>query len=129
MRTVATTSIDSSDKHIDSRDVAARIEHLADLEEAAKEDGGEPMDEDEAAELVKLRKLADEGISEWEDGAHLIREDEWVDYVREMLADIGTIPKDLPSWVVLDWDATAANVAQDYSTCAFDGATYYYRNC
>jgi hypothetical protein len=51
----------------------------------------------------------------------------FTDYVREMLIDCGTIPRDLPEWVEIDWDATAENLKVDYASIEIDGNTYWYR--
>lgn len=81
---------------------------------------------DEQKELSELEELESE-VSEWSDGNTLIPESEFTDYCRELLDDIGTLPKDLPSYVVIDWDATADNIRADYSTVDFQGETYLYR--
>ena len=81
---------------------------------------------DEQKELAELEELESE-VSEWSDGNTLIPESEFTDYCRELLDDIGTLPKDLPSYVVIDWDATADNIRADYSTVDFQGETYLYR--
>ena len=57
----------------------------------------------------------------------LVSELVWVDYVREMLEDCGDIPAGLPSWIELDWEATARNVQVDYTPVDYDGTTYWYR--
>lgn len=36
--------------------------------------------------------------------------------------------EDFPSWIEIDWEKTAANVQQDYSSLDWDGVTYYYRD-
>ena len=36
------------------------------------------------------------------------------DFTRNILDDFGYIPKDFPSWIEIDWEATASNVMQDY---------------
>ena len=80
-------------------------------------------------ELQPLLDLKDEGIPEWNDGATLIPERDWEEYVEYLLKDCGYISNDVPWWIVIDWSATADNVAADYSTVDYDGDTYYYRNC
>ena len=57
----------------------------------------------------------------------LISERAWVDYVRETLEDCGYIPADLPSWIEIDWKATARNVQVDYMPVDYNGTTYWYR--
>lgn len=44
-----------------------------------------------------------------------------------MLVDIGYLPKDLPSWIEIDWNATAYNVRQDYDSVEYQGDTYWGR--
>lgn len=78
--------------------------------------------------LDKLEDIRNE-VSEFEDGATLIRDDIWVEYVQELCEDIGDIPSDLPDYIVIDWDLTANNISQDYSTIEIDGDEYYFRNC
>ena len=80
-------------------------------------------------ELQPLLDLKAEGIPDWNYGATLIPESDWEEYVEDLLKDIGYIDKDFPYWIVIDWAATADNVAADYSTVDYDGDTYYYRNC
>lgn len=80
-------------------------------------------------ELQPLLDLKAEGIPDWDYGATLISADKWEEYVEDLLKDCGYISNDLPWWIVIDWPATADNVAADYSTVDYDGDTYYYRNC
>lgn len=65
---------------------------------------------------------------EFEYGVTLIEEAEFEEYVEDFLEDCGYIPKDFPSWIVIDWAETADNVKQDYSELEFDGVTYLYRS-
>lgn len=141
-----TTNVDNSTETIDSRDIIARIDEL----QAERLDwigqGGEDIPEgpawdaavnawaiengEDAAELAALHKLATEAegyAADWEYGEILIRDDYFTDYAREMLEDCGTIPRDLPSWVEIDWEATARNVRIDYTAVDFDGVTYWIR--
>jgi len=51
----------------------------------------------------------------------------WVDdveFVKELLEDLGDIPADLPVYVHIDWEGTARDVMMDYSEQ--DG--HYFRN-
>lgn len=134
----------------DSRDLQERLDELqakADLIEEIQEELAEAgdnvdtneiierlddakadFDEDEQTELKELKELSDE-VPEWEFGATLICVDDWVDYVKEMLEDCGDIPKNLPSYIEIDWEKTADNIEADYSTIDYQGDTYYYRNC
>lgn len=80
-------------------------------------------------ELASLKNLAEqcEGYGNWDHGETLIRRSHWVDYVQELLEDIGDIPKDLPGYLVIDWEATARNIEADYMTVDFDGVEYLIR--
>jgi hypothetical protein len=112
--------ISNSDDMIDSRDIEARIEELLNMDH----------DDDEAAELKALQELAQEAVgysSDWHYGVTLIRDSYFTDYVQELLEDCGDIPQSLPSYVVIDWEATADNIKLDYSSVDFDGVTYWIR--
>ena len=41
--------------------------------------------------------------------------------------DIGDLPKDLPAYIVIDWDKTANNIEADYTTVDYDGVEYLIR--
>jgi hypothetical protein len=87
-------------------------------------------DEDCGGSMVSLVKLREDvNSSEWSDGVLFIHASYWVKYVEEMLKDIGEMPSSIPSYIEIDWDATAENVRADYSAVDFDGGTYYYRDC
>lgn len=123
-----TCDVSNSDDVIDSRDVIARIEEL----HAIATD--ESVDQDERThannELGVLQALQDEAegyCPDWKYGATLIRSTYWIDYVQELLEDIGALPKDLPGFVVVDWEATARNIQVDYTSVDFDGVEYFVR--
>ena len=62
-------------------------------------------------------------------GETIIAEDYFEDYCEELLEDLGYLPKDFPSWIVIDWEATTDNIKQDYSYADFNGETYWIRRC
>lgn len=88
--------------------------------------------EDELNEIQEINDLEDNINSyagdTFEDGVTLIDEDDFEDYTKESLEDWGYIPKDFPSWIVIDWEETSENVKQDYSEVEYLGTTYLYRN-
>lgn len=87
-------------------------------------------DKDNGDELKALQTLNDEAegyADDWRHGATLIREDHFPDYCQELLADIGDLPRNLPDYLVIDWDATADNLKADYTEVDFDGTTYLVR--
>lgn len=122
---------------LDTRDLQTRLEELEDVINDYMEennlDSGELVDEslafedeEDYEELTELRDLAYE-IPEWIHGEALINEDDWEEYVEEMLKDIGDLPSDIPWYIEIDWERTANNIKADYSECEYQGSTYYYR--
>lgn len=84
----------------------------------------------EAEELAILKAFADEAegyADDWKHGATLIRESYFTEYCQEMVQDIGDLPKDIPSYIEIDWKATARNLRMDYTEAEFDGVTYLVR--
>jgi hypothetical protein len=119
---------------IDSRDIIDRIEELEDQLEGLGSEGDCEKQGllDEWQELKALKELAKQGESEssdWVHGETLIHRLHFVDYVADMLADCGTIPRDIPWFVEIDWEATAGNVEADYASIDFDGVEYLIRSC
>ena len=86
---------------------------------------------DEIEEITDIEKLEDEINSyagdNFDDGVYLIDADDFEDFVEQDLEDLGYIPKDFPTWIEIDWEATANNVQQDYTEVTFRGITYLYR--
>jgi hypothetical protein len=130
--------IDNSQDILDSRDIIARIEELedgrddfnADNEEMETPPTWEEENPEDAEELENLIALQDElkgYCPDWEYGVVLVRESYWVDYVEELLEDIGDLPKDIPHYIAIDWDKTADNIQTDYTSADFDGVTYWAR--
>ena len=111
---------------IDSRDVIARIEELETDKALAFEDG-EDFDEEELDALIALREQC-EDYGDWSYGATLVAWSYWEEYVSQLCEDIGDLPRNMPDYIVIDWQATADNIAQDYTEVDFDGESYYIRN-
>lgn len=146
-----TNEISNDQNILDSRDVIERLDELQSkfdaIEEAkanlnAAEPGNteeaqaeldaasEDFDEDERAEYHALKALADEAegyADDWRHGATLIRETYFTDYCKELCRDIGDLPKDVPRYIEIDWDATANNLRVDYTEVEFNGETYLIR--
>lgn len=142
-----TKTITNTDSIIDSRDVIARIKELKEILQsewehligetyesrtfnewlAAAQGDCDSEWQDDAKELAALEALQEEAASiasDWKYGEVLIHEDYFQDYCQEMVEDIGDLPKGLPSYIVVDWEATCRNLEQDYSHVDFDGVTY-----
>lgn len=87
-------------------------------------------DEENKAELNALKALVEEaeGYSEdWRHGAALVRDSYFEDYARELLEDCGDLPRDLPHYIEIDWEATARNIRMDYTSVEFDEVMYWIR--
>jgi antirestriction protein len=150
------TELNNSADIIDSRDVIARIEELQELADAVstamatlaelRGDNASPeaidaaedeaaqsaadFDEDAQEELATLSALAEEAAgyaADWSHGETLIRDSYFTEYCQELLEDIGDLPKDLPHYIVIDWEATARNIRMDYTAVEFGDVTYWIR--
>lgn len=132
--------IRNTDDIIDSRDVIERIEELQaarldfEHDDAGNLIGAGPTwseeHPDEFAELMALQALRDDAegyADDWQYGETLIRESYFVEYCRELVSDIGDLPRELPSYIVIDWSATSQNLRVDYTEVDFDGVTYLVR--
>ena len=126
-----TERITNSDTYIDSRDIIERIEELeAEFFLNFPQNSFIGWAEYDTKELDTLRALAAECDSEeWSYGVQLIRYSYCVEYVEELLYDCGELPRTIPDYIVIDWEATANAIAYDYSIVDFDGVDYYLRNC
>jgi hypothetical protein len=82
-------------------------------------------------ELTMLESVNEEGENycpDWTHGETLIEEDYFVEYAQELVSDIGDLPENIPSYIVIDWKATADNLLSDYSYIDIDGTKYYIRS-
>jgi hypothetical protein len=115
------TTISNQNETINSTDVIERIDELGRVDRDALE----------AEEYESLTTLAEqcEGYGDWQYGETLIRASYFTDYVRELLADTGAVPTDLPWYIrdAIDWDEVARHIDQDYIDVVFDGVTYKMR--
>lgn len=116
---------------IDSREVIERLAELESAEEVALDDGYDGIHPADADELAALRAFADEAsyVSDWEHGETFIRDDFFVDYVRELMDDCGYIPADLPEFISqnIDWEGVADDMKEDYADFELNGVTYWAR--
>lgn len=120
-----TTTLDLSADIIDVRDIIARYEELEDAVD------GLPDAEERYLLASILSSLVGYGGDEqWRGDWYpvtLVRDSYFTTYARELLEECGTIPRDLPSWIEIDWEATARNVRIDYTPVDINGRTYWYR--
>lgn len=83
---------------------------------------------DEITNITDIERLEDEIGSEFNFGVTLIPEDDFTDYVEDILEEFGYNPKDFPSWIEINWEATAKNVKQNYSKLKYEGEYYLFRS-
>jgi hypothetical protein len=121
----------------DTFDSREAIERIAELEEVGTDTNSEGTEFDadrlcdefreEYDALIELRDESDGYVSDWPYGKTFIHEGYFTAYCMEMLSEVGYLPADLPSWVVINEDATADNMKEDYDAFEFMGSTYYAR--
>ena len=81
---------------------------------------------EELEELEALKEEIESNSDEgFEYGIQLIHENYIDDYLDELLDSCGYIPKDLPSWIKIDWGVTYDNMKEDYNEIELNGNTFY----
>lgn len=87
--------------------------------------------EEELKQIEEINNLEEEvegyAGDNFEDGVQLIDEYDFIEYCEDLMEEFGYIPKDFPSWIYIDWEATAENIKQDYTEVEFRGDTYLFR--
>lgn len=116
----------SGEDTIETGDLTDRLNELE-----SQPDDEIGLDEEEIEERDKLRSICEDGeqnISEWNDGATLVRDSYFEDYARQLAEDIGAIESD-GGWPnsYIDWGRACDALKMDYSEVEIDGYTYYGR--
>lgn len=122
--------------YVTERDATGKLTGISINEDGEPQPGTwEAENPEEAEELAKLEKLLSEcvgygGNHKWEGNWYpnsLIADDHFPKYAEEYANDIGAVSSENASWIVIDWDATAEGMKQDFSSVDFDGVKYWYR--
>ena len=110
-------------------DIDNKLEEIADKENEIQECEFEyNRYSSELAELESLKEeISDNSDEGFEYGIKLIHENYIDDYLDELLEDCGYIPKDLPYWIKIDWQATYDNMKEDYNEVELNGNVFYVR--
>lgn len=114
---------------IDTRQL---IERAAEIEDELADESLGDLDAEDRAELQEeldaIQDAEQAGISDWQYGETLIREDYFEEYARQLADDIGAVSADA-QWPTsyIDWEAAAEALKNDYTTIELDGSTYYGR--
>ena len=122
--------IENEDDYADKQnDIDNKLEEIADKENEIQECEFEySRYSKEFAELESLKEEIESNSDEgFEYGIQLIHENYIDDYLDEMLEDCDYIPKDMPSWIKIDWQATYDNMKEDYNEIELNGNTFYVR--
>ena len=122
--------IENEEDYTDKQnDIDNKLEEISDKESEIQECEFEyNRYAEELAELEALKEEISNNSDEgFEYGIQLIHEDDIEDYFQELLVDCGYIPKDMPSWIEIDWNATYNNMKQDYNEIELNGNTFYVR--
>lgn len=77
----------------------------------------------EYAEIEAIDALEKDMGQDFDNNTTLISDDEFFDYVIELVNEVTTIP----NWVVIDWNETVSSVKHDYTAVEYNDETYYYR--
>ena len=124
------TQLDLNADIIDVRDIIARVEEL----EGEMPDGDHARNWEDADEYATLTSILEDlacngGDEQWRGDSYpltLIAESYFIEYAQELVCEVENLG-DLPHYIEIDWEATARNVAMDYSTVEIDGMEYLYR--
>lgn len=114
---------------LDTRDLQDRMDEIEmDLETLEMNEAEREALREELTALQTLQEEVEGYSSEdWRYGVQLIAEESFAEYCQELLEDCGEIPRDLPSYIVIDWEETASNLRIDYTEVDFEGTTYLFR--
>ena len=121
---------------IDIRDIIERVEELeSEIEDYAEKMNDWQTNADNVEELETLQAILEElkgygGDELWRGDWYpltLIRDSYFTEYAEELVKDCEGLPRDIPSYIEIDWEATADNLKVDYATVDIDGTEYFYR--
>ena len=116
------------DDYMDSRDIQERIEELElALEDEDTDEGDRDDIQEELDGWYQVKSEVAESNPEWDDGITFIAYEKFDDYVKEFCEDCGDIPRNLPDYIVIDWQATADNLQVDYTEVEIQGSIYLFR--
>jgi antirestriction protein len=82
------------------------------------------LDDNDRAMYEAFKETGMEGTFSEAEDAYSGQFDSDIDFTMELLESCGDIPKDLPSYIHIDWESTARDIMYDYS----EANGYYFRN-
>ena len=135
----------TGDDTIDSRELAELLTEMAtdraDLVDAVDDADSPEVEATAKRELVEwddehgeaykaLEEFCNEAekyCDDWHHGVQLILEEHWTEYAEQLTHDLGALSRDMPTWVVIDWEATGENLKADYTAIEWGAYTYWVR--
>jgi hypothetical protein len=85
---------------------------------------GQPADDTDAESVSDALEAVGNSYS-----PTLVAELHFPDYIKELLTDIGDLPRDLPEYLAnnIDWDGVSDDLKEDYTSVTLDGEDYFIR--
>jgi len=83
------------------------------------------LDDDDRAMYEAFKEAGMEGTFSEAQDAYSGKFENDIDFTMELLENCGDMPKDMPSYIHIDWESTARDIMYDYSKA--NG--YYFINC
>jgi len=119
-------------QEMEAQEDGAAFDPSGDLTDALRkaQEDLDAWDENNGEEFATLKAFAaefEDYCDDWTHGVTLIRESYFTEYAEDFVKDVGDLPKNIPDYLVIDWDATAENLKVDYTEGTFDGVTYLAR--
>lgn len=102
-----------------------RLQYIGDCIE-----DGSATSEDFAA-FIMLGQFKQECIdanSDWKNDYPIVNEQFFTEYSMSLLEEAGDLPKDLPWYIVVDYEKTAFNMRQDWNVVHCGSDRFYVRN-
>lgn len=100
------------------------IEYIEDADEKILKD---LYSFEEYEELKDFIEELSEYCSDFRYGATIIHEDYFEEYAKEMCEECGYVGSDHPTWIEIDWNATAWNLKHDYTEVCYDNENFFIR--
>ena len=135
-----------TDHVLDARDLNERYEELkAELDKLEETLDEAEAPEDIVAAQLELDAWREENEREFDDldgldsevgglgrladnEPILINDSHFAEYAEELCEDCGYISSGFPSWIEIDWEATADNLKADYASADLGGEMFWYRS-
>lgn len=134
-----------TDRTLDARDLAARYEELKEESDRLEE----ALDEAEEPEDIVRAQLELDTWRDGEDGREfddldsldsevgglaglaknepiLVNDSHFAEYAEELCGECGYIAPGFPTWIEIDWEATADNLKADYTAVDLGGETFFW---